>query len=406
MKYRFFDSASTTRCCEAAARLVQQFMVEEFGNPSSSHSLGQKSAKAIRDARGFFAQTFRVDPAQIIFTGGGTESDNLAIYGVALRALENHKGAIAPSGRPLRILASATEHPAVRRTVQSLAGLGFDTQLIPVDEHGQVKLAELDALLTPETLLVSIQQVNNITGAVHPIEELAERVKRKCPDALFHTDAVQAFGKVPHPTAPSKVDLLSLSAHKIKGPKGIGALVILNKAIVGAKLRPVIWGGEQEGGLRSGTQNAGLIAGLAAAAQEVLAKREATVAQMQKLQVRFKEQLTQRKLLGTLVWNSPEKAAPHIISLSAPGLPSGPLAKLLEERGFLISTGSACSSGKAEPDAVLCAMGLPALRTQSAIRLSFSEEVTPEDVDQLVAAFAESIALMGQLLGARPARNA
>lgn len=401
MKYHFFDSASTTPCCSEASQLVQQFAIEDYGNPSSSHFFGQKAARAIREARLFFAQTFRVEPDQIIFTGSGSEADNLAIYGTALNALRTHP-------QTLRVIASSTEHPAVRRTVQSLSHLGIDAQLIPVDATGQISRSHYEQILTPSTLLVSIQQVNNITGAILPVEELAQIAKEKVPGVIFHTDAVQGFGKARTITAPSPVDLLSISGHKVKGPKGVGALIVLNRRLLKSGLQPLIWGGEQEGGFRSGTQNPGLIAGFSAAAQQTLAQLDSRNEHFRTLQNCLKEFLIEKGLMSRqgeptkkICWNSPELAVPHIVSLSIPGFPTGPLTRLLEERGFLVSTGSACSSSKAEPDAVLSAMGYPPQINQFAIRISFLDVHQVEDIQNLVNALEESLRVMSQLLGGK-----
>jgi cysteine desulfurase len=410
-KYLFFDNASTTRCCDEAVALVQRFASEDFGNPSSSHAFGQLAAKAIREARIFFAETFRVRPEQVIFTGSGSEADNLAVYGVAMAALVktmSSAGAGAgartsrkqPVAAPPRVIASAIEHPAIRRTVESLEALGIDARLAPVDSRAQLDLDAFDALLTPETVLVSIHRVNNIVGSVFPVEELAKRVKARVPGAIFHTDAVQAFGRVSVPVAPSSVDLVSISAHKIEGPKGVGALIVLDPALLKGGLRPLVWGGDQEGGFRSGTQSAGLIAGFHAAAKRTLERQTQYHAGVEAQRARLRELLNARGLLGKAVtWNSPDDAVPNVVSLSVPGYPSGPLAKLLEERGCLVSTGSACSSQKVEPDTVLAAMGLPVAVQGSMIRVSFSGSAPVEDVDTLVAALDESITLMGTLLG-------
>ena len=397
----FFDNASTTQCCERAADFVRRFAHEEFGNPSSSHALGQKSAKAIREARQFFSKIFNTSPEQIIFTGSGSESDNLAVYGVAMDALAKRHARGNTEALPPRVICSTIEHPAVRKTVQSLSALGVDVQLAPVDKQGQIILDKFLDLLTPETVLVSIMRVNNIVGSLLPVEDLAKKAKEKIPNLIFHTDAVQAFGRVDIPMSPSSVDLVSLSAHKIEGPKGVGALIILNKTLLKNGLRPLIWGGDQEGGFRSGTQNAGLIAGFHAAAELTLSNRPAYTEHVKKLQTGFRNGLKNKKLLGKILWNSPDDAVPHIISLSVPGYPSGPLAKLLEERLCLVSTGSACSSQKMEPDPVLSGMGMsPAILT-SAIRVSFSLHNSPENVDTLVDALSESLSLMERLLGGR-----
>lgn len=397
--FLFFDNASTTPCIEAAAAAIHRFSCESFGNPSSGHALGQEAAKAIREARFYFAETFRVEPSQVIFTGSGSEADNLAIYGVALAAWARTPGS------KLRVLASAIEHPAVRKTVQSLSSLGIEAHLIPVERDGQIRVPELESLLAPETLLVSIQQVNNIMGAILPVQELAQICKKRVPHLVFHTDAVQAFGKVSPPSAHSGVDLLSVSGHKVHGPKGVGALIVLNRTLLKGGLRPMIWGGEQEGGFRSGTQNAGLISGFHLAARDALARQEESQRHVRTLRDRLREQLIAKGLLSAdshqrarLHWNSPEGAIPNIVSLSAPGFPSAILAKLLEERGCLVSTGSACSSQKAEPDPVLNAMGHSPEICQSAIRISFSSANRPEEVDRLAVAIEESMQMMARLL--------
>jgi cysteine desulfurase len=413
--YLFFDNAATTQCCESAARLLHRFAIEDFGNPSSSHAYGQTASRAIAEARQFFAQTFKIKPAQVIFTGGGTEADNLAVYGIALQAIVNANQKSAKSGKPAsrpRVIASSIEHPAVRKTVESLSEMGIDTQLVPITSDAQIRMDELERLLTPDTVLVSIQQVNNIVGSVLPVTEIARRCKELQPNVIFHTDSVQAFGKVEHPVAGSAVDLVSISGHKVHGPKGVGALIVLNENLLKSGIRPLIWGGEQEGGLRSGTQNAGLIAGFHAAAQETLASKAQVETHIKKLQSYFKEMLLARGLIHTdssrslLRWNSPVHAVPHIINLSlmqvAPGksasvFPSGLLAQMLEERGCLVSTGSACSSKKKAPDAVLQAMGLPAEACSSALRISFSSCNQKEDVDTLVAALEESLKMMSSL---------
>lgn len=413
--YLFFDNAATTRCCDSAARLLHRFATEDFGNPSSSHAYGQKASRAISEARQFFAQTFKVKPAQVIFTGGGTEADNLAVYGVALQAIVTANQKSSETGKPAtrpRVLVSAIEHPAVRKTAESLSEMGIDAQLIPVTADAQIQMDVLEKLLTPETVLVSIQQVNNIVGSVLPVTEIARRCKELQPHVIFHTDSVQAFGKVDHPVAGSAVDLVSISGHKVHGPKGVGALIVLNENLLKTGIRPLIWGGEQEGGLRSGTQNAGLIAGFHAAAQETLEHKAKVEAHIKKLQSYFKELLLIRGLIhadstkSLLRWNSPSQAIPHIINLSlmqvAPGksaaiFPSGLLAQMLEERGCLVSTGSACSSKKKAPDAVLTAMGLPTEACSSALRISFSSAIQPQDVDTLVAALEESIKTLNSL---------
>lgn len=399
----FFDFASTTPCCEAASEKVAHFASLSFGNPSSSHALGQEAATAIRDARKFFGSQFGVPAQNVVFTGSGTEADNLAIYGIAqpiIAQLTSERPA-----RPPRVITSAIEHPAIMATVQSLARFGFDIQIAPVTPSGQIDEPAFQELITPETVLVSIMQLNNIMGAVLPVEHLASLAKQKNPHLVFHTDAIQAFGRVDVPRSNSQVDLVSISAHKINGPKGVGALIVLNTDLLKNRkdhpqLWPVIHGGGQENGLRSGTQNAGLIAGFHCAAEIILKNREENQNHIQKLHQRFKSQLGKRGLTPKPIqWNSPEEGVvPNIVNLSLPGYPAAPLTKLLEERGCLVSTGSACASQKGSPEPVLAAMGHPHEIQASTLRISFSFCLKEKDVDHLVQSLEESIQLMDQLL--------
>ena len=399
---RFFDNASTTRCCEAALEVMRAFACESFGNPASSHLLGQKSARAIRQARQFFASHFNIEPDQVIFTGSGTEADNLAIYGVAMKRMIESRAESRGVG-PGRILVSATEHPAVRKTALSLIPLGFEVELLPVDSRGQIDRTRFAELLTPETFLISIHQVNNIMGAVHPVEELAKLAKKKVPGVLFHTDAIQAFGRVKLPRAPSAIDMVSISGHKVEGPKGVGALIVLSKELRATGLRPQIWGGEQEGGMRSGTQSPGLISGFHLAAEQTVKYQDSSHETVRGFRDRFAAGLKSRGLLGEagapFCWNSPEGAVPHIVSLSLVGFSSGPLARVLEDAGCIVSTGSACSSAKAAPETVLLEMGLSDALASSAIRISFSSRNTETEVDELIDALANAIEHMRKLMG-------
>lgn len=400
----YFDHASTTSCCPEALDQLIHLTQNAYGNPSSSHRLGQIAARAISDARLFFGDLFHVPPEQVIFTGSGSESDNLAIYGVAMPYLARRD----PWKQPPRVIASAIEHPAVRKTVLSLKELGFDVQLAPVDRKGFIERETFLKLLTPETILVSIMTVNNIVGSRQDIVELAKITKKAAPKAIFHTDAVQAFGKVDLPQAPSPVDLISLSAHKIHGPKGVGALVLLDEAVQ-KQLSPITWGGDQEQGLRSGTQNAAAISAFHFAAKIAITRQADLLDHAQKLRARLREDLIRKHLLNLedcsktrLTWNSSDDAVPYIVSLGCPGIPSQPLAGLLEERGYLVATGSACSSAKTDPDPVLCAMGFPPGVAMSAIRISFSLENQLEEVVGLVQALEESVKILDQIKNRSP----
>jgi cysteine desulfurase len=393
-KVLFFDSASTTPCNEAALELMRSYGSEHYGNPASNHALGKKAARAIREARVFFANTFQVEPEQVIFTGSGTEACNLAIYGTALHSHRFHASLqVIPQ---THILTTPIEHPAVSKTIESLADFNISHDLIPIDSNCQLVSEKFLGLLKKKPFLISIQQVNQIVGAVLPVEELAQLAKQHVPQVLFHTDAIQAFGKISTPRSPSAIDLVSISGHKVEGPKGVGALIVLNKKLLQKGLRPLIWGGGQENGFRSGTQNAGLIAGFHAAAAQTLQNQKSTLAHLNQLRAHFRDCIIRQQTKA--VWNSPTNAAPHLISLSFPRYPASPLAKLLEERNCIVSVGSACSSRKIQPDAVLKAMGLPKAIQESAIRVSLSRHLNLTDMEVLAKSLDQALQMMDQLL--------
>ena len=400
----YFDYAATTPCCEEAIARMAPFASESFGHPSSSHAYGQKAAAAIREARRFFADQFGIEAEQVIFTGSGTESDNLAISGLALSRL---KGQQPPTST---VLYSAIEHSAVSKTAASLEDFGFSAKSIPVTLEGHINDVRFRELLDEKTKLVSIHLVNNIIGTLLPIESLAKTVKTLAPNACFHTDAVQAFGRVEVPKIGSCVDMVSISSHKIEGPKGVGALIILKKELLKI-LRPLIFGGGQEAGLRSGTQNAGLIAGFHAAAQLTLSKRSRYTEHTKSLRQELRKQFIARGLLNPdspknsrIHWNSPDTAVSHIVNVSFPGLQAGAMARLLEERNCLVSTGSACSASKPQPDPVLAAIGAPSSLQTSAIRFSFSDKTVLSEIEVLGQAVQDSIERAAQLSG-RPQKE-
>ena len=396
-KLHFFDSASTTQCIESASQILLEYTRENYGNPSSAHRYGTQAAKAISNARAFFASIFKVGPEQVIFTGSGTEANNLALLGPVFSALAQPR---SQSG--IKVLVSSVEHPSIRKPAESLRDLGVLVEFIPVSSEGQIIEEQMEKQITSSTSMVSIQQVNSILGTILPTERLARKAKSLSKKLLFHSDGIQAFGKLPMPDAQnSAIDLLSLSGHKVGGPKGVGALIILNKKLLASKaIRPLIWGGEHESGLRSGTQNAGLIAAFHVASEERIKNREHYFEKVKTLQIYFKQQLINSKLLepSSTLWNSPESASPYIVSLSFPRLPSSPLAKLLEERHCLVSVGSACSSKKIEADPVLEAIGLPEKLRGSTLRISFSPEQVTQDIDILVEALSDSIQTLNSIL--------
>jgi len=358
-----------------------------FGNPSSSHSMGKTAAKAISDAHYFFSDYFSILPEQVIFTGSGTEANNLAIYGIALNWLAKK----TQLTKPPRMICSSIEHSAVKTTMQSLQELGFDIQIAHVTPDGQIDLNHFNQLLTPETILISIMSVNNVVGSIISTEELATIAKKKVPNVLFHSDAVQAFGKLEIPKSSSSVDLISISGHKIEGPKGVGALIVLNPALLKQHLRPIIWGGGQESGYRAGSQHAGLIAGFHAAAEISIRNRDIYNKHTTELQLKLKEGIVQRGLQHFIHWNSPSKAVAHIINISIPGIESSVMARTLADLGFMVSTGSACSSHISAPCAILQALGYSHEITSSGIRISTSWSNTFSSIDELLDAIVVAI---------------
>lgn len=362
----YFDNSATTKCYEGVKDLVVKLMIEDFGNPSSMHRKGVEAEKYVKGAAKTLAKILKVTEKEILFTSGGTESNNFALIGAAManKRSGNH------------IITTAVEHPSVEQPVEFLKGQGFEVTILPVDERGVVKLEELEAALRPDTILVSVMYVNNEVGAVMPIEQIGKLVHEKSPKALYHVDAIQAFGK--YRIYPKKlgIDLMSVSAHKIHGPKGVGFLYINEKA----KVQPQILGGGQQGGMRSGTDNVPGIAGLAAAAEEIYKNLDQNVEHLYALKERMAKGLAKIENI-TINGMALRDGAPQILSVSFHGIRSEVLLHTLEEQEIYISAGSACSSHKRKMSATLTAMGMPAAQMENTVRISFSEENTEEEVD-------------------------
>lgn len=375
----YFDNSATTRCCPEAAEIMMRTLTEDFGNPSAMHRKGVEAERYVREAAETIAALLKVQPKEILFTSGGTESDNLALIG----------GAFANQRSGKHIITTSVEHPAVENPAAFLEEQGFEVTRLPVDHRGVARLDALAQALREDTILVSVMMVNNETGAVMPISEIAEIIHRKNPRILFHVDAIQGFGK--YRIFPSRmgIDLLSVSGHKFHGPKGVGFLYIRN----GVKVRPMILGGGQQNGMRSGTDNVPGIAGMAAAAEKVCTDMEKKTEHLRCLKKRMAEGLQaipEVRINGMAL----EDGAPHILSVTVPGVRSEVLLHALEEKSIYISAGSACSSHKRRPSAVLTAMGLPKADIESTVRISFSEENTMEEVDYALQSFGEIVPLL------------
>ncbi|MBR2528203.1 MAG: cysteine desulfurase [Blautia sp.] len=361
----YFDNSATTRCCPEAAEFVNRALTCDFGNPSSLHKKGIEAERYVLDAQETLAGYMKVRKKEILFTSGGTESDNLAVIGSAM--------AYARQGK--HIITSQAEHPAVTEPMKFLEKQGFEVTYLPVDERGALNVEQVRQCLREDTILVSIMYVNNEVGSVFPISEIGKTVHEGS-RALFHVDAVQAFGKYRILPRQQGIDLMSVSGHKLHGPKGIGFLYVKE----GVRLIPQILGGGQQMGLRSGTDNVPGIAGLAAAVRARGMKVEETADRLRELKKRLADGLLS---MDGLVLNGPpiEEGAPHILNVSFTGVRSEVMLHALEERGIYVSAGSACSSHKKKREGIIPAMGLDATRQESALRFSLSSDNTAEEVD-------------------------
>ena len=364
----YLDNSATTWCTEHVRDVVVKTMMEDYGNPSSKHTKGMEAEKYLRESREIIAKTLKVNEKEIFFTSGGTESDNWALIGTAMANRRAGK----------HIITTAIEHAAVLQPMLYLQEQGFEVTFLPVDETGLISLEDLKEALREDTILVSIMYVNNEVGAREPVEEAAELVHRLAPKAWFHTDAIQAYGKYQIRPKKAGIDLLSVSGHKIHGPKGSGFLYINEKV----KIHPLILGGGQQKGMRSGTDNVPGIAGLGAAAADCYKDFEEKQKKLRALRNYFIEEVEK---LPDIQVNGPKeekKAAPQIVSVSFRGVRSEVLLHALEERGIYVSSGSACSSNKKLPvSAVLKEIHLESDLLDSTLRFSFCNETTKEELD-------------------------
>jgi len=364
----YFDYNATTPLAHEVRDAMVGALDDTYGNASSVHHFGQRAKAAIDDARSSVARLINAEPSEIVFTSGGTESDNFAIRGVA-EALES-------AGRR-HLVASAIEHEAVLNTLKALARRGWTVTLIPVDQSGVVSADALRGALTDETALVSVMHANNEIGTVQPIAALASAAHER--GALFHTDAVQSAGKIPVDVRALGVDLLSLSAHKFNGPKGTGALWIRR----GTRLLPTMTGGKHERNRRAGTENVPAIVGMGVAAQLAASKLAADAPRVAALRDRLEARVL-AAVPGTAVNGARDARVPNTTNISFDRVEAESLLIALDLEGIAVSTGSACSSGTLEPSHVLRAMGLPPHRTQNSLRFSLGLYSTDAEVDRVV----------------------
>lgn len=375
----YLDNSATTRCEKEVAELVEKLMLTDYGNPSSMHLKGMEAETYVKEARTRIAKTLKVKEKEIIFTSCGTESDNMALIGVALANQRAGK----------HIITTEVEHAAIHATTTFLEEIGFEITKIPVDNNGIISMEKLEQALREDTILVSVMHVNNEVGAVQPIEEVAKLVKEKSPKASFHVDAIQSYGKYKINPKKMGIDLLSVSGHKIHGPKGVGFLYVNEKV----KIRPIILGGGQQSGMRSGTENVPGIAGMALACEMAYENLDEKRAKMYQLKEKFCRQLLDMpdvKINGLY----DEHSAPQIISASFKGIRSEVLLHTLEDKGIYVSAGSACSSNKPAPSKTLLAMKVPKEELEATVRFSLSVHTKEEELDYTIEVLQQTLPML------------
>ena len=375
----YLDNSATTQCFEEVRDIVVKTMMEDYGNPSAMHKKGVEAEQYVKDATEKSAKTLKVQEKEIYFTSGGTESDNWALVGCAYANRRQGK----------HIISTVFEHAAVSAPLAALEEQGFEITKIPVDANGILSMEKLESAIRPDTILVSTMYVNNEVGAVVPVEEIGKLVHEKNSKTIYHVDAIQGYGKFRIYPKRMGIDLLSVSSHKIHGPKGVGFLYVNEKI----KIQPMILGGGQQKGMRSGTDNVPGIAGLGVAAKKIYEDFDEKIEQLKENKLYLAKRLQE---LDNVFINGPkpEDGAPHILNASFVGVRSEVLLHTLEEKQIYISAGSACSSHKRAASATMLALGVSAERRESAIRFSLSEMTTKEELDYAVDEIAKVLPVL------------
>lgn len=369
----YLDNSATTRPYTEVADAVARIMTEEYGNPSSMHMLGVKAEKYLTEATDILAGTLKCRPSEILYTSGGTESDNMALFGVAHARRRSGK----------HIITTRIEHPAILEPCAFLEKEGYEISYLGTDENGLIDTAELESLIRPDTILVSVMHTNNEIGSLQPIEAAGALIKKKNPDCIFHVDAVQGYAKDTIIPKKLNIDLMSVSAHKFHGPRGVGFLYVRDKT----RIDPIIYGGGQQKGMRSGTENVAGIYGAALAAKKTYEGIKEDTARMYELKKYFVDELLKMpdvsvNGIGFAGDDTQSIAgAPHIISASFEGIRSEVLLHALEDKGIYVSAGSACASNRPHISATLTAIGLKKELLDSTIRFSTSVFTAKEELD-------------------------
>ena len=384
----YLDNAATTKIRPEAMAEYIRVSEELWGNPSSLHSLGSDAERVITASKQTILYTLGVKDAEIVFTASGTEANNLAIIGRAFSKERYKKGA--------KIITTLGEHASVSAPLDELKKQGFKVATLST-KGGKIDLDELVRELTSDVILVSVMMVNNETGAVYNIPAIARAMKAKCPEAILHVDATQGYMKIPFTKAGIGADLITVSSHKIEGPKGVGALVIDKDVMKKRGISPVLFGGGQELGLRSGTENVPGIAAFAEAARLAHSELKERIAKMQSLRQRLVDKLASDERLSEISPTLPENHAPHILNLTLPAIKSETMLHYLSSEGIYVSSGSACSSNGGHLSSALTAYGRSSEDADSSIRISFSASNSEEDVDALVEALASGLVKLARI---------
>lgn len=377
----YLDHAATTWAYPEVADKVKEVMCIEFGNPSSMHNKGVEAERIVKESAKKIASILKASEKEIYFTSGGTESNNWALIGAA--------EAMKRKGK--RIITSKIEHASVASPLKHLEDLGYEIVTIGTDKDGYIKKDDLEAAMNEETILVSVMMVNNEIGTIQPVKDISDIIKSKNRNTIFHVDAIQAFGKLKIIPKQMGIDMLSVSGHKIHGPKGTGFLYVSDKV----RILPLIYGGGQQGGMRSGTDNVPGIAGLAMAAEKMYDNLAENTESMRSVKEYFIEGL---KDIDRAVINGSvsENTAPHILNVSFVGIRSEVMLHTLEDRGIYVSSGSACSSHKRSTSATLSAIGCDNSRIESSIRFSFCETTTKEEIDTVLKTLKETVPMLAR----------
>lgn len=388
MSVLYFDNSATTRISEEALRTYNEVSLEHFGNPSSLHALGLDAEHVLEDCRREVRRALGVRDGTIVFTSGGSESNNLAILGRAYAKERYRRGA--------KILTTKGEHASVSAPLAELSRAGFTVVEIST-KGGTLDMDELAREMTPEVILVSMMHVNNETGALYDLAAVSEQMHRTAPEAVLHVDATQSFLKVPFTAASVGADMISVSSHKIEGPKGVGALYVSDKLIKAKGITARILGGGQEGGLRSGTENVPAIAAFGTACRIGLAERTARIERMSALRQMLLRTLAEHPATAEVSVTCPPVCAPHIVNITLPAIKSETMLHYLSRRGICVSSGSACSSHGAHASPALIAFGRTPSEADCSLRISLSHRNTEGELEQLTEALAQGIGSLSRM---------